>query len=132
MPGIGAQKWVPKMKGVMIYGVFSGSRGRTKVMKKDEKASEVKISWAHKLGTLSKMLWGGCVLLCYEHLWHGEVVPFFPFLTAMNNPADTQVMLHEMATVGGSMAVFLTAVWAVGCAAAEKIASRPAIQQAHI
>lgn len=104
----------------------------TKVMKKDEKASEVKISWAHKLGTLSKMLWGGCVLLCYEHLWHGEVTPFFPFLTAMNDPADTQVMLHEMATVGGSMAVFLTAVWAVGCAAAEKIASRPAIQQAHI
>lgn len=104
----------------------------TKVMKKDEKASEVKISWAHKLGTLSKMLWGGCVLLCYEHLWHGEVVPFFPFLTAMNDPADTQVMLHEMATVGGSMAVFLTVVWAVGCAAAEKIVSRPAIQQAHI
>ena len=59
-------------------------------------------------------------------------MPFFPFLTAMNDPADTQVMLHEMATVGGSMAVFLTAVWAVGCAAAEKIISRPAIQQAHI
>ena len=104
----------------------------TKVMKKDEKASEVKISWAHKLGTLSTMLWGGCVLLCYEHLWHGEVVPFFPFLTAMNDPADTQVMLHEMATVGSSMAVFLTVVWAVGCVAAEKIVSRPAIQQAHI
>ena len=59
-------------------------------------------------------------------------MPFFPFLTAMNDPEDTQVMLHEMATVGSSMAVFLTVVWAVGCVAAEKIVHRPTIQQTHI
>lgn len=103
----------------------------TKVMKKDEKASEEKISWANKLGSLSKLLWGGCALLCFEHVWHGEVVPFFPFLTAMNDPAETQVMLGEMASVGGAMAVFLTVVWAIGCLAAESILKRPAIEQAH-
>ena len=59
-----------------------------------------------------KMLWGGAVLLCFEHIWHGEVVPWFPFLTAAENPADTAVMLHEMATIGVTMAVIITAVWA--------------------
>ena len=58
------------------------------------------------------LLWGGAVLLCFEHIWHGEVVPWFPFLTAAENPADTAVMLHEMATIGVTMAVIITAVWA--------------------
>ena len=57
------------------------------------------------------MLWGGAVLLCFEHLWHGEVVPFPPFLTAASDPADTAVMLHEMSTVGVCMAALITAVW---------------------
>jgi hypothetical protein len=59
------------------------------------------------------MLWGGSVLLAFEHVWHGEVVPWFPFLTAASNPADSAVMLHEMCTIGVSMAVLVTAVWAV-------------------
>ncbi len=66
-----------------------------------------------KLGWLLNLLWGGCFLLCIEHIWHGEVVPWFPFLTAMNNPADVQPMLMEIATVGTSMAVLLTGVWCV-------------------
>lgn len=103
----------------------------TKVMKKDPEASEKKLSWANKLGSLSKLLWGGCALLCYEHVWHGEVVPFFPFLTAMRDPEETSVMLHEMATVGGSMAIFLTAVWVIACIVAQKIVKRPAIEQVH-
>lgn len=90
----------------------------SKVIQKKEKTngetfSEVgKVSFSSKLNWLSKLLWGGSALLCYEHLWHGEVVPFFPFLTAALDPAETKLMLHEMATVGGSMAVLLTAVWA--------------------
>jgi hypothetical protein len=44
-------------------------------------------------------------------LWHGEVVPWFPFLTAMSDPGDTAVMLHEMSTVGVSMAILVTIVW---------------------
>lgn len=72
-----------------------------------------KIPFSKKLNWLSKLLWGGSALLCFEHVWHGEVVPFFPFLTAAADPAEASVMLHEMATVGTSMALLLTAVWAV-------------------
>ena len=71
----------------------------------------VKMSFVRKLRWLSNMLWGGAVLLCFEHLWHGEVVPFPPFLTAASDPADTAVMLHEMSTVGVCMALLITAVW---------------------
>ena len=35
----------------------------------------------HKMKWLNTMLWGGSALLAFEHVWHGEVVPFFPFLT---------------------------------------------------
>ena len=70
-----------------------------------------KMSFVRKLRWLSNMLWGGAVLLCFEHLWHGEVVPFPPFLTAASDPADTAVMLHELSTVGVCMAVLITAVW---------------------
>ena len=72
-----------------------------------------KIPFAHKLKWLTNLLWGGSALLAFEHLWHGEVVPWFPFLTAASNPADASVMLHEMSTVGVSMALFVTAVWVI-------------------
>ena len=59
------------------------------------------------------MLWGGAILLAFEHLWHGEIVPWFPFLTAMADPADAMEMFHEMATVGVTMAVLITVVWLI-------------------
>jgi hypothetical protein len=73
----------------------------------------VKIPFSRKLSWLNNMLWGGALLLAFEHLWHGEIQPWFPFLTAASNPADTAVMLHEMATVGVAMALSVTAVWCV-------------------
>ena len=48
-----------------------------------------------------------------EHIYHGEVVLYPPFLTAMRNPEDIPEMLHEMSTVGVGMAVLVTAVWAI-------------------
>ena len=66
-----------------------------------------------KLHWLTNMLWGGSVLLAFEHIWHGEVVPWFPFLTAMNDPGDAAEMFHEMSTVGVTMAILITFVW--GC-----------------
>lgn len=72
---------------------------------------ETKIPFSTKLSWLRNMLWGGAVLLAFEHVWHGEVVPYFPFLTAASNPADKAEMLHEMATVGVTMAVIITVVW---------------------
>ena len=99
-----------------------------KVMKKNAKDNEEKLSFATKLEGLNKLLWGGSLLLCYEHVWSGEITPFVPFLTAMNDPAETVVMLEEMAVYGGTMAVFMTAVWAVGCLVVDKIMKRPAAQ----
>ena len=69
------------------------------------------ICWTRKLGWLMNMLWGGVILLCIEHMWHGEVVPFPPFLTAMEDPTEIPVMLGEMGTVGVGMAVLVTVTW---------------------
>lgn len=84
------------------------------------------IPWSRKLMWLAYLLWGGAFLLAYEHVWHGEVVPWFPFLTAMNDPGDTAEMLHEMSTVGVTMAVIVTVVWALICVAADLILKRRA------
>ena len=73
---------------------------------------ESHVPLSRKLGWLSNLLWGGSALLAYEHLWHGEIVPWFPFLTAAENPAAFAEMLHEMSTVGVTMAAVVTAVWA--------------------
>lgn len=62
---------------------------------------------------LTGLLWGGCALLAFEHLWHGEIVPYFPFLTAAYTAEDTQVMLNEMVKVGSAMSVFITSIWVV-------------------
>ena len=70
-----------------------------------------KVPFSRKLKWLTNLLWGGSALLAFEHIWHGEVVPWVPFLTAAANPADAAEMLHEMATVGVSMAALVTLVW---------------------
>jgi hypothetical protein len=62
---------------------------------------------------LNMLLWGGVAALALEHISHQEIVPYFPFLTAMSNPADTATMLYEMATIGGGMLLACVAVWAV-------------------
>ena len=81
--------------------------------KKPEAGDEIqKIKFSTKLGWLNNMLWGGSALLAFEHVWHGEVVPFFPFLTAVSD-GNAAEMLHEMATAGVSMALLVTAVWGV-------------------
>ena len=90
-----------------------------------------KMSFVRKLKWLSNMLWGGAVLLCFEHLWHGEVVPFPPFLTAASDPADTAVMLHEMSTVGVCMAVLITAVW-VGMVIVSNVIENRAEKEASV
>lgn len=74
--------------------------------------TDVKIPFSRKLKWLSNLLWGGSFLLAFEHVWHGEVTPWFPFLTAAANPEDAAAMLHEMATAGVSMAILVTLVWA--------------------
>ena len=83
-----------------------------------------KIPMSRKLKWLTYMLWGGVILLAYEHVWHGEVVPWFPFLTAMSDPADAAEMFHEMATIGVTMAVIITVTWLVMCKVSDAIMAR--------
>jgi hypothetical protein len=64
-----------------------------------------------KLWILNTLLWGGVILLALEHVWHAEVVPWPPFLTAMANPAEISIMLHEMATVGTAMSMVTLVTW---------------------
>ena len=98
--------------------------------KKDTtEAKSEHIPMSRKLKWLSSMLWGGAILLAFEHIWHGEVVPWFPFLTAIADPGDAAEMFHEMATVGVCMAVLVTLVWVGMCLVADSVvkkANKPA------
>jgi len=89
------------------------------VEKRGKKSGAISSKWAQRLGWLNKMLWGGSVLLAFEHIWHGEIIFVPPFLTAMKNAADTATMLHEMATFGTAMAVTITVVWGIMILVAE-------------
>lgn len=80
--------------------------------KKGEHADCMKNPFVKRLGWLNNMLWGGSALLAFEHVWHGEVTPWFPFLTNASTPESMSVMLKEIATSGIAMAVLVTAVWA--------------------
>ena len=82
-----------------------------KKVKKNEGETNVKIPFSRKVKWLSNMLWGGSALLVFEHIWHGEVVPFFPFLTAVQTQTGTFEMLKEIATTGVTMGLIVTAVW---------------------
>ncbi len=89
-----------------------------------EKTKVRRIPLSVKLRWLKYMLLGGAVLLAFEHIWHGEVVPWFPFLTAMYDPADAAGMFREMATVGVTMALLVTVVWIGMCVVADHLVRR--------
>lgn len=95
----------------------------TKVIKtsKSEKMSAL----AQKLNTLNGMLWGGSALLAFEHVWHGEVTPWFPFLTNALNPVDRAAMLYEMSTRGVAMALLVTGIWACMTVISTRMAKKP-------
>ena len=65
---------------------------------------------SRKIGWLTKLLAGGSFLLTFEHVWHGEVTPWMPFLSGAESPAQ---MISEMATVGIGMLLVVLAVWGV-------------------
>ena len=97
----------------------------TTVIKAVADKKGVESPFIKRMNWLNNMLWGGSALLAFEHVWHGEVKPFFPFLTAMENPEDKAEMLHEMGTVGVGMALLVTVVWIGICVAADVIVKRP-------
>ena len=86
--------------------------------------SSARIPWSVKLAWLEKLLWGGAFLLCIEHIWHGEIVPWPPCLTAVSSPGDLLAVLREIVVVGGSMALCVTAVWLTASMAADWLLRR--------
>ena len=90
----------------------------TTIVKKTTDKKETHNPFIKRLNWLNNMLWGGSVLLAFEHIWHGEIVPWAPFLT--NGVSAVQ----EMATTGVAMAVAVTAVWAGVVAVTNSIVKR--------
>jgi len=67
-----------------------------------------KVSEKYHLNWLNSMLWGGVVMLAVEHIAHGEIVLYPPFLTA----GLTEVW-PEMLRVGVPMTLSIFAVWGI-------------------
>ena len=114
-----------------------------KVMKSKEKEETAKVSFADgvvedvtkvkfstKLCWLNKLLWGGSALLAFEYVWHGEIIPTFPFLTAVQT-GETAEMLSEMTSVGTTMAILVTAVWC-GMLAVSAVIEKRAEKEAEL
>ncbi len=91
----------------------------TTIVKKTTDKKETHNPFIKRLNWLNNMLWGGSALLAFEHVWHGEIVPWAPFLT--NGVSAVQ----EMATAGVAMAAAVTAVWAGVVAITNSMAKRP-------
>ena len=114
---------VPAAEAIIVTAAYFAAKKRETKIEARSFASEgefdssgKKITWSQRLSWLLGLLCGGVLLLAFEHIWHGEVLLYPPFLSAMNSAEDTATMLHEMSTVGVSMAVFVTAVWGAVCA----------------
>ena len=96
----------------VITKALESKEQKVEVSLGDKNIEKVETShFSRKLKWLNNLLWGGSALLAFEHIWHGEVVPWFPFLTAAGNPEDMAEVIHEMSTVGVTMAILVTAVW---------------------
>lgn len=119
---------VPAAEAVIVTAVTKAAESKEKKAAAEESGvfteEMTPVSFTKKAKWLRNMLWGGSFLLAFEHVWHGEVVPWFPFLSAASNPADAAEMLQEMAAAGVSMAALVTAVWGFMLAGAYVIQKR--------
>ncbi|HBB42554.1 MAG TPA: hypothetical protein DCZ74_03475 [Treponema sp.] len=121
---------VPLAEAVVVSAVKAliGSKKTAEGVIAESKENSKIASVKEKIGWLQKLLLGGSGLLAIEHIYHGEIVLYPPFLTAMRNPSDIPEMLHEMATVGVGMAVLVTGVWAVAAAISSAVKKRGAVK----
>ena len=106
---------------VSVLGALGAGIARHIVRHHEKKAGEPteykfgsEVKWSKKLAYLELTLWGGSFLLAGEHVIHGEVTPYPPFLTAMSNPDDAAEMFKEIGTVGVAMFLLLVIAWAIG------------------
>lgn len=86
-----------------------------------------KIPSKYHLDWLNMMLWGGFIVLVIDHIFSGELVPYPPFLTAMENPADTVVMLEELSKIGSIMVLSIVLVWVLMVVISNKVLKKRAV-----
>ena len=73
----------------------------------------------YHLNWLNSMLWGGVVMLAVEHIAHGEIVLYPPFLTA-----GLHEVLPEMLRVGVPMTLAIVLIWGIMVAVAARMSKR--------
>lgn len=73
-------------------------------------AEVVQGKWTKRLGWLNTMLWGGVLMLVLDHLISGELVPWWPFLSAIST-GEVSGMLREIAITGGAMTAAVFVAW---------------------
>jgi len=78
-----------------------------------------KVSEKYHINWLNSMLWGGAVMLAVEHISHGEVVFYPPFLTA-----GLPEVLPEMLKVGVPMTLSIFLIWGVMVTVAARMSKR--------
>jgi hypothetical protein len=78
-----------------------------------------KVPERYHLNWLNSMLWGGVAMLVVEHISHGEVVLYPPFLTA-----GFPEVLPEMLRVGVPMTLIIFLIWWVMVAVAARMSKR--------
>lgn len=126
---------VPAAEAAIVTAVTKVAEAKEKKHMKAEGKSahscveeEVKIPFKRKVKWLTNLLWGGSALLAFEHIWHGEIVPWFPFLTAAADAEERAVMLQEMSTVGVCMSLLVTGVW-IGMLIVSSVMEKKEIEQ---
>lgn len=65
-----------------------------------------KVPAKYQINRLLLMLWGGTAMLLVDHIWSGEIVPYWPFFTA----GFGQIM-REVWQVGVPMTLAIFAIW---------------------
>ena len=110
---------------VVIAAVGVGAAVARHVVKRHENKLELEgkvqlpekfgsdVKWSKKLGYLELALFAGSFVLAIEHILHGEVIPYPPFLSKAT-PDQVGEMFQEMGTIGVAMAAILIVAWAVG------------------
>ncbi|MBM3245721.1 MAG: hypothetical protein FJZ13_00110 [Candidatus Omnitrophica bacterium] len=72
-----------------------------------------KVPEKYHLNCLNSMFWGGVAMLAVEHIAHGEIVLYPPFLTA-----GLHEVFPEMIKVGVPMTLCIFLIWGVMVAVA--------------
>ena len=78
-----------------------------------------KVPEKYHMNWLSSMMWGGVVMLAVEHIAHGEIVLYPPFLTA-----GLHEVLPEMLRVGVPMTLAILLIWGVMVAVSARMSKR--------